>query len=100
MYGTGHSATRPTGSIPRVRRAYWAVAAFALGLPLAAMPFTNEVNWGFSDFLHAALLLGGTGVALEIAGRTIRSQGAATLTALLLVAVLLAVWAHLAVGVF
>jgi hypothetical protein len=43
--------------------------AFILLLPLAAMQITDEVDWGLADFVVAGVLLGGTGLLLELAVR-------------------------------
>lgn len=80
------------------RPAMWSVLAGLLLLPAAAMRFTPEVTWTASDFLFAALLLGGLGVAVELVMRfTRRPLTRATLAAGALLAVLL-VWAEGAVG--
>jgi hypothetical protein len=39
--------------------------AFILLLPLVAMQFTDEVDWGVADFVLAGALLGGTGLLLN-----------------------------------
>ena len=41
--------------------------AFILLLPLVGMQFTDEVDWGVFDFVFAGVLLGGTGLLLEMA---------------------------------
>jgi hypothetical protein len=56
-------ATRGTGYRPAVRVAI--ATAFVLLLPLVAMQFTDEVNWGVADFVIAGVLLGGTGLLLN-----------------------------------
>ncbi len=38
-------------------------------VPLVAMQFTDEVDWGVFDFVFAGALLGGTGALLELAMR-------------------------------
>jgi hypothetical protein len=43
--------------------------AFILLLPLVAMQFTDEVDWGVFDFVSAGILLAGTGLLLELAAR-------------------------------
>jgi hypothetical protein len=44
--------------------------AFILLVPLVAMQFTDEVDWGLADFVVAGALLGGTGLLLhELASR-------------------------------
>jgi hypothetical protein len=45
------------------------VTACVLLVPLVAMQFTDEVDWGVADFVLAGLLLGGTGLLLELAVR-------------------------------
>lgn len=84
--------------VPTIRKTGWNFAAALLLAPAIAMQFTADVNWGPGDFLAAALLLGVTGVSLEIAvalpRRQWRSRGAA-----LAVAVLMLVWLELAVGI-
>jgi hypothetical protein len=42
-------------------------------LPLVAMQFTAEVDWGAADFVLAGLLVGGTGLLLELAARKPRN---------------------------
>jgi hypothetical protein len=46
--------------------------AFVLLLPLIAMQFTDEVDWGVFDFVFAGVLLAGSGLLLQrlAAGRT------------------------------
>ena len=82
-----------------IRRAGWGLAAAILVLPALAMQFSTEVNWGPGDFLAAALLLGLTGLGLEVAAalprRSWRRRGA-----VIAVAAMLLVWAELAVGIF
>jgi hypothetical protein len=41
------------------------VTAFILLLPLVAMQFTDEVDWGVADFVSAGVLLGGSGLLLH-----------------------------------
>ena len=43
----------------RLRIAVWAGAAIILLLPLVAMQFSNEMNWGLGDFAIAGVLLFG-----------------------------------------
>jgi hypothetical protein len=49
------------------------VTAFILLLPLVAMQITDEVDWGLADFVFAGVLLGGTGLLLELAARKARN---------------------------
>jgi hypothetical protein len=59
--------SRETARRPAVRVAL--VTACILLLPLVAMQFTDEVDWGVADFVLAGVLLGGTGLLLEAAAR-------------------------------
>jgi hypothetical protein len=43
--------------------------ALILLLPLVAMQITDEVDWSLADFVVAGVLLGGTGLLLELAAR-------------------------------
>ncbi|MGD9590555.1 MAG: hypothetical protein AB7Q37_11395 [Pyrinomonadaceae bacterium] len=74
-------------------------AAALLSVPLIAMRFTGEVNWGLFDFIVAGVLLFGAAVAIEIALRLVRGfwQRVAVCAGVLFF--LLLIWAELAVGV-
>tara|TARA_R110001583_G_scaffold135989_3_gene287835 strand:+ start:15199 stop:15483 length:285 start_codon:yes stop_codon:yes gene_type:complete len=69
-------------------------------LPLIAMQFTNEVNWTFSDFIIAGVLLIGTGVMCEITIRKIKKTKYRIAVILAILVVLLLIWVELAVGIF
>jgi hypothetical protein len=76
----------------------WGAAAALLLTPLVAMRFTAEVRWGPVDFAAAAILIGGLGLAIELAVRKSANiawrlgAGLAALTAFALI------WVNLAVG--
>jgi len=73
--------------------------AVLLLIPLTAMKFTNEVKWGWFDFLVAGILLLGTGLACEIVLRIVkRPLYRLALCAAILFALFI-VWAELAVGI-
>lgn len=82
-----------------LRRVLLGTAAI-LAVPLVAMRFTDEVNWGPGDFAAAALLLGGIGSLYVLLTRKLRTpiQRRAIGGGLLLT--LMLVWAELAVGIF
>lgn len=69
-------------------------------VPLVAMLFTSEVNWGVEDFMAAGILLFGAGMAYSVAARRARSTVQRIAVAALVLAVLGTVWAQLAVGLF
>jgi hypothetical protein len=73
-----------------------------LALPWAAMQFNTEVQWTPSDFMIASLLLGGTGLLVEVVFCSVshRRFHIALVLVLLLLAALAMVWAELVVGVF
>ena len=75
-------------------------AGLLLLLPLVAMQFTNEVNWTFSDFIVAGILLFGTGGLIELVMRKINKAGTRIWVILGILIVLFLIWAELAVGVF
>ncbi len=69
-------------------------------VPLIAMLFTSEVNWSIFDFLVAGTLLLGTGLACELVLRKVKISGYRIAICLFIVAILMLVWAELAVGIF
>jgi hypothetical protein len=76
----------------------WGFAALILLLPLVAMLFTNEVNWTVSDFLFAGLMIGVTGLILELTVRSSRNPAYRGGVAFAVAASFLIVWANGAVG--
>lgn len=82
------------------RLAYWGFAALALIVPLIGMQMTNAVDWSSGDFAAAALLLGGAGLALELATRLVQRPKHRWLAAGAVLLALLLIWAELAVGIF
>jgi len=77
----------------------WGLVVLLLAIPAVAMRLTSEVNWGPEDFLAAALLLGGTGIALELVARFVAGRALRMLLAVTVILALLLVWAELAVGI-
>jgi hypothetical protein len=58
------------------------------------------MNWGIEDFAAAAAIFMATAIALVVALRLFRRQPARLIAAGAVVLVALAVWAHLAVGIW
>jgi hypothetical protein len=83
----------------RWRALGWSFAGLLLLTPLVAMQFTDEVNWGPLDFVFAAILLGGVGVAFELAVRKSGNVAYRVAVGLALVAMFLLVWINAAVGI-
>lgn len=73
--------------------------ALILLIPLAAMQFNNEVDWSLFDFLIIGMLLLGTGLAYEFLKNKMPTAAHRVVLALILLAILLLMWAELAVGV-
>lgn len=76
-----------------------AIVTFLLLIPLIAMQFTNEVNWSLFDFLIAAILLLNTGFAIDYIIRKVKRKKYRIVLAVAVLAILLLVWAELAVGI-
>jgi len=74
--------------------------AVLLLIPFIAMQFNDEVNWALSDFLVAGILLLGIGFLAELAFRKIRTTSLRNAVWFALLALLVLVWAELAVGIF
>lgn len=74
------------------------IATLILLIPLIAMQFTTEVNWEFSDFIIAGILLYGN--ALVINFISTRSKKYKTILIVAVLVLLLLLWAEMAVGIF
>jgi hypothetical protein len=96
-----NTTLRPAGQpVSRNVLRVLAITATLLLLPLVAMQFTREVNWGLEDFLAAGILLSGTGLAYVFLSRMVRTPRRRALLGAGLGAALLLAWAELAVGIF
>ena len=69
-------------------------------IPLIAMQFTDEVNWTISDFMVAAVLLIGTGYAIDLVFRKVKATQMRVIFSIAILAMLILVWLELAVGIF
>ncbi len=83
----------------RVRWLVWGGAAFLLLLPLVAMQFTTEVNWGPEDFLVMGALLALVGGAFELTVRVARSNTYVVAAGIVVGTAFLTIWVNLAVGI-
>jgi hypothetical protein len=81
-----------------VRMLGWGGAAALLCVPLIAMQFTREVAWTLGDFIFAGMMLGGVGLALELAVRISPSSSYRIGAGLGLAASVLLIWVTGAVG--
>ncbi|MEQ5788879.1 hypothetical protein J3454_13350 [Erythrobacter sp. NFXS35] len=77
----------------------WGTIVGLILLPAAAMQFTGEVNWTAEDFVFASVMLGGVGLAFEMAVRASGSMAYRAGAAVALGLCLLLLWANAAVGI-
>lgn len=73
---------------------------FLLLIPLIAMQFTDEVDWGLADFIIMGILLVGTGLICELIMRKVKNVDYRIGIIILLLAGLFLIWAELSVGIF
>lgn len=76
------------------------IVALLLLIPLIAMQFTGEVNWALFDFIAAGVLLLGTGLMLDLVMRKVKKKPVRIALFGVVMAILLLIWAELAVGIF
>jgi len=69
-----------------------------LMIPLAAMQFSNEVNWSLFDFAFAGTLLFGAGLVFVLVARTWKNTPYRLGLAVAVGAGLMLIWGNLAVG--
>lgn len=74
--------------------------ALLLLVPLVAMQFTREVDWGILDFVAAGALLFGAGTAMVLAMRRFERPLPRGLALAAIALCFFLVWAELAVGIF
>jgi peptidoglycan/LPS O-acetylase OafA/YrhL len=74
--------------------------AVLLLIPLIGMQFSDEVNWSIMDFVIAGSLLLGTGLICEFIMRKVKKKENRITLIIVIIALLLLIWAELAVGVF
>ncbi len=75
------------------------ITGLILLLPLTAMQFTDEVDWGLADFAVAGALLFGAGFIFESLARKADSVAYRVAVGIAAAAALLLVWVNLAVGI-
>jgi len=80
------------------RKILWGLLGTFWILPLIAMAFTDEVDWDALDFVVAGGLLGGTGLLFEFVARRHHDLLYRMAAGVSLAAVLMLIWANLAVG--
>lgn len=84
----------------RWRIAAWAVATILLLLvPLVAMQFSEEWNWGLFDFIFAFVVLFGAGLTYELVARKADTTAYRAGVGVAVAAALLLVWINAAAGI-
>jgi peptidoglycan/LPS O-acetylase OafA/YrhL len=76
------------------------ITIILLLIPLIAMQYTQEVNWGVNDFIIASFLLFGFAFTIEVIFRKVKSIKNRVILGLCLLLILVLIWAELAVGIF
>ncbi len=82
---------------------YLIIILFTFGIlliPLLAMQFTIEVNWGLLDFIVAGIFLLGTGFVVDFVIRKVSKLNYKIAIIIALLTLLFLFWAELAVGIF
>jgi ABC-type cobalt transport system substrate-binding protein len=69
-------------------------------IPLIAMQFTPDVNWGLFDFVAAGVLLLGAGFLCELILRKIKKTKHRIIIIVAVLALLTLTWLELAIGIF
>lgn len=69
-------------------------------IPVIAMQFTDEVNWGLMDFIMAGAILIGAVVSFDFVLRKVRPSRNQIALCLVLLLVIVLMWIELAVGIF
>ncbi len=75
------------------------IAMLILMAPLVAMQFSDEVKWSWFDFAVIGTLLIGAGLMFELITARVNAKYRGVI-ALVFVAVVILIWAELAVGIF
>ncbi len=68
-------------------------------IPFTAMQFTKEVTWDWKDFLAMGILLGVTGLIIELVLRKVKRRINRLILCSVILLVLFLVWAEMAVGI-
>lgn len=74
--------------------------AILLSIPLIAMQFTSEVDWGLFDFTVMGTLLLSAGLLAELVIRKVKTTDYRIALIFVLLVAFLLVWAELAAGIF
>lgn len=84
----------------QISKILYSLPIFILMIPLVAMQFTKEVNWTLSDFLIMGLLLFATVFTIDFVLKKVKTFKARLILVLGILALLILIWAEMAVGIF
>lgn len=90
---------RRTASVGKRPMLWMLATGLLLLVPAIAMRFTDEVRWTASDFLVAAVLLGGLGGGVELALRLPNSVAVKIAAIVAVTSVFALIWINGAVGI-
>lgn len=76
------------------------ISTLLLFIPLIAMRYTKEVNWGIFDFLIMSILLLTVGFSYELVLRKVKTLKNRIILFSIVLLLFLLIWAELAIGVF
>lgn len=75
-------------------------AQLILLIPLVAMQFSDEWDWGVFDFIIIGILLAGVGVGYQMVVRGVKNNHRQAVIGVVLAIVMVLIWMELAVGIF
>ncbi len=75
-------------------------AELVLLVPLAAMQFSNEWDWGVADFIIVGILLAGVGVGAQLIIYGVKHNPRHAVMGASVAAAMVLIWMELAVGIF
>jgi len=84
----------------QISKILYSLPIFILMVPLVAMQFTKEVNWTLSDFLIMGILLFATVFTIDFVLKKVKTFKSRLILVFGILALLILIWAELAVGIF
>lgn len=78
----------------------FAGTAGILMIPLIGMQFSEQWNWGLSDFIIIGSLLIGMGLLYEFLKKFVKTKEQKIILGVILIGAIVWIWAELAVGIF
>lgn len=99
--GGGHMRTKSNDIIMQNKVFIWIAlgTVLVLMIPLMAMQISSDVDWGLLDFTVIGVLLFGMGSVFVTIARKVRNTTHRVIIAIAILAAMLLIWIHLAVGI-